>query len=96
MQSASISTLKARLSEYLRIVRSGEEVIITDRGAPIARLTPLESGVRQDAHVQELIEAGLVRPAERPLPADFWDHPRPEDPTGLSLESLLRDRDQNW
>lgn len=94
MKRASISTLKARLSEYLRFVRNGEEVIVTDRGSPVARLAPLESAERHDAHLRGLIEAGLVRPAEGPLPNDFWERTRPEDPEGRSLGALLEERER--
>jgi len=36
-----IRELKARLSAYLRLVRSGDSIIITDRGKPIGRIVPL-------------------------------------------------------
>ena len=91
---ASVSTLKARLSEYLRAVKNGEEVIVTDRGTPVARLAPLEPFEKQDVHARKLIEAGLVRAAEGALPDDFWEHPRPEDPEGLSLQALLEERER--
>ena len=42
MKEASISELKAHLSEYLADVRAGATVIVRDRRTPIARLTPLE------------------------------------------------------
>jgi prevent-host-death family protein len=94
MKQASVSTLKARLSEFLRAVRNGEEVIVTDRGTPVARLAPLEPAGRHDAHAQRLLAAGLVRPAEGALPGDFWERPRPADPDGLSLQALLEERRQ--
>jgi prevent-host-death family protein len=37
-----IAELKSRLSEYLRSVRRGNEVIVKDRDTPIARLVPYE------------------------------------------------------
>jgi len=37
-----IAELKGKLSEYLRAVRHGGEVVITDRATPIARLVPYE------------------------------------------------------
>lgn len=37
-----MSGLKARLSEYLAAVRSGETVIVHDRRTPIARLVPFD------------------------------------------------------
>lgn len=35
-----IRELKARLSEYLRQVKAGETVIITEHGRPIGRIVP--------------------------------------------------------
>ena len=37
-----IAELKSRLSEYLRSVRRGNEVIIKDRDTPIARIVPYD------------------------------------------------------
>src|SRR5216684_6696544 len=38
MQEVNISELKARLSHYLRLAESGEEVLVKDRDRPVARL----------------------------------------------------------
>lgn len=38
MRAVSIRELKNRLSEYLRMVRQGEDILITDRGEVIAEL----------------------------------------------------------
>ena len=35
-----IAELKGKLSEYLRVVRKGGEIVIKDRETPIARLVP--------------------------------------------------------
>ena len=40
MKTATVSKLKASLSEYLRQVKAGEEVLVTERGRPIAKLAP--------------------------------------------------------
>jgi prevent-host-death family protein len=37
----SVRELKAHLSEYLRHVAAGEEVVVTSHGKPVARLTAL-------------------------------------------------------
>jgi prevent-host-death family protein len=37
---ASVRELKARLSHYLKLVAHGEQVTVTSRGRPIARLMP--------------------------------------------------------
>ncbi len=94
MRKASVSDLKARLSEFLRVVKSGEEVIVTERGAPIARLAPLGGPRRLEARVQALLDAGLARSPLTRLPRDFWDTPSPRDPEGLSLRALLEEREQ--
>lgn len=93
MKSVSVSVLKARLSEYLRIVRNGEEVIVTERGSPIARLAPLASMERLDARIQDLVRAGLARPPEAEIPSDFWNRSRIRDPEGLSLKAVLEERE---
>ncbi len=53
-----IRELKAHLSHYVRLVREGGRVIVTDRGEEVAELravTPASPGLR------ELIESGMVR-----------------------------------
>jgi len=35
-----VAELKAKLSAYLRRVQRGEEVVVMDRDAPVARLVP--------------------------------------------------------
>jgi len=92
MQQVSVAQLKAHLSKYLEVVRSGQEVVITDRGRPVARLSPLRSAGQQDAHLEDLIRTGVARPPQGPFPADFWDQPRPQDPEGRTLAVLLEER----
>jgi prevent-host-death family protein len=81
------------LSEFLRAVKTGEEIIVTERGAPIARLGPLEASSRLDARLRSLVEMGLARPPRAKLPKGFWDRPLPSDPEGVSLRALLEERD---
>jgi len=40
MRSVGVKQLKSKLSEYLRIVRTGETVLVTDRDQVIAELRP--------------------------------------------------------
>jgi prevent-host-death family protein len=49
MKSVRIAELKDRLSEHLRAVEHGAEVVVMDRTRPIARIVPIGppgSGVR--------------------------------------------------
>jgi prevent-host-death family protein len=43
MRSVKIAELKDRLSEHLRAVEQGAEVLVTDRNRPIARIVPVSS-----------------------------------------------------
>ena len=56
--TVGVRDLKARLSEYLRQVKEGQKIIITDRGVPIGQIAPLGRTVEE--RILALREAGLV------------------------------------
>ena len=90
MKAVSISKLKASLSEYLDAVRKGEEVVITDRGLPIARLLPIESRKAGDGAWARLVREGIVAPARR-APARKLEPPSGKKVSGV-LSALLEER----
>jgi prevent-host-death family protein len=92
----AIGELKARLSEYVARARGGEEITITDRGRPVARLSPLSSHQAAGSREAELIRSGLARAPTRRLDAAWLKAPRPKDPTGRSLEFILEERAEGW
>jgi len=94
MQTASVSKLKAFLSKYLRHVKAGEEVLVTERGRPIAKLTPALGSAMLSKELAEMEKQGLVKIGRSKLPKDFWELPRPKDPKGLVSKSLLLEREQ--
>lgn len=53
-----IRELKNGLSKYIDRVRAGGEVIVTDRGRPVARLSAVDAS---DDRLAELVAAGVVR-----------------------------------
>ena len=59
MAEAGIRDLRDHLSRHLERVRAGEELLVTDRGRPIARLVPVEAANTFD----QLVAEGLVTPA---------------------------------
>jgi prevent-host-death family protein len=74
----AVTELRARLSVWLDLVRHGEEVVITDRGLPVARLLGLES----TPTLERLTDEGVIaRPvsAQRPRAAGR-PRPRPGQP----------------
>ena len=89
MVVTSIATLKASLSELLAGVKAGEEVVVTERGRPVARIVPYDPG---SAELDDLVRAGQVRRARHPLPGDFWTRPKLADPEGRLLQALLEER----
>lgn len=92
-QSVSISDLKARLSEYLRRVKHGEQWIVTERGRPIAILGPSPQDLEGLKH---LAAVGAVRLGQGILDPSFWDLPAPKDPTGTVRKAVLEERDEGW
>jgi len=62
MKAVGIKQLKARLSEYLRHVRAGETILITDREEVVAELRP---AARRSPRRHESINALLDSLAER-------------------------------
>lgn len=56
MIEVGVRELKNSLSSYLRRVRQGETVVVTDRGVPVARVIP--AGVPE--HIAQLMAEGRV------------------------------------
>jgi prevent-host-death family protein len=68
-----VTELRAHLSDWLERVRGGEEVVVTDRGVPVARLL----GMSATATLQRLAADGVIGTdvsARRPAAAG---RPRP-------------------
>lgn len=66
MTQIGVRELKNRLSEFLRLVRTGERVQITDRGKVVAELSPPPVQGRDAAAGLALLEQrGLIRPPEK-------------------------------
>lgn len=62
MKTVGVRELKNRLSEYLRHVRAGEVVLVTDRGEVVAELTPPGQGTTDGS-----VPHGLLALARRGL-----------------------------
>jgi prevent-host-death family protein len=94
MKIAAVSKLKAYLSEYLNQVKAGNEVLITDRGKPVARLVPISRKKVARESLARMEKQGLIKLGSGRLPKDFWAMPRAEDPQGLVLKALLEEREE--
>ncbi len=79
---------KARFSELLRKVRSGESVVITYRGEDVAEIKPIEKESTLQERLQRLREQGILSgPAERK-----WDW-QPIAHRPGALKRFLKERD---
>jgi prevent-host-death family protein len=61
----TISKLRSELADWLARAREGEEIIVTDRGIPVARLSSVETAPL----IEQLTQSGILskpRSAARP------------------------------
>ena len=68
MQTVGLRELKNHLSQYIRRVRDGQPVIVTDRGQVVAELRPpgqIPAGTKIDPAVARLVNRGLLVPGAR-------------------------------
>ena len=84
--------LKAKLSEYLRLVKSGHELMVTERGVPIARVVPLDAVERKSTRRLRLARAGLVKPGRGRVPKLLQQSPTGEPVGADVLAALLSER----
>ena len=74
MKAVGIKQLKARLSEYVRAVKAGETILVTDRDEVVAELRPARRlAPRSEPEVLEaLAQAGEVTRARLPKRGWRW------------------------
>ena len=93
--TANVAQIKARLSEYLRQVKDGSEVVITERGIPVARLVPLPPDERRATREERLIRSGALRPPAGPRRPLGAPKKRKAGAGRAVLDALLAERDEN-
>jgi prevent-host-death family protein len=93
MGRTGVAELKARLSQYLARVKAGEEIVVTERDVPVARLVPVGQRDRDDA-LRDLERRGLVRVGTGRLPKGFWRLPRGRDPKASVRKAVAAEREE--
>lgn len=96
MRSVGIRELKNKLSQYLRLVRNGETLLVTDRGEVIAEIRAPGSAAPEDLPypgLWELARRGLVR-IGAPNDPEVYDLPPhlPRFPEGTATRLIDEDR----
>lgn len=84
----AVSDLRAHLSEWLDRAREGEEVVVTDRGVPVARLL----GITASATLERLVAEGVIARPERSqrTTATGRSRPRPCHPVSTLVSEQRR------
>jgi prevent-host-death family protein len=93
VRSTNIADLRNHLTRYLKEVRAGEEIVVRDRQLPFAKIVPLAHA--DEAEDSELVAAGLMRKAERALPASFWRVRRAPIERETAANAVSRDRNED-
>jgi len=89
MKSKSISSAKNGFSALIKQVQGGEQVMITDRGVPVARLVPVRLGAGVPERVLGLAQQGLARLPEEAPESGWLDLPWPKIGPGPNPVNLL-------
>ena len=85
-ERVGIRELRQNLSVYVRRVREdGREYEVTERGEPVARLTPLEG--RPMSKIEQMIADGRITPPTR----EWKDLPPPVKLRGRPLSEILQE-----
>jgi len=92
MKAIGIKVLKNRLSEYIRLVSSGETVLVTEHDRVVAELVPPQAGraaQAPDALLADAVRKGWLTP---PL---LKGAPLPPRHPEMPLRKLLADLDED-
>ncbi|MBI1873589.1 MAG: type II toxin-antitoxin system prevent-host-death family antitoxin [Acidobacteria bacterium] len=80
-------------SKAIRAVRGGKEVVLTERGRPIAIIKPVREEPSEEAALRAMADEGLIRLPSRtgPTPAPRW---KPARVKGKPLsQTIVEDRE---
>jgi len=99
MKTVTPNELRKHLSDHLRFVRSGEEVVIVSRGEPIARILPIPADISEEE--RRLVAGGILKLPEKPVKnrKKFWDNffamPGPNLGARRALRAVLEEREES-
>ncbi|MEX0835881.1 MAG: type II toxin-antitoxin system prevent-host-death family antitoxin [Nitriliruptor sp.] len=88
MAEVGVAQFRRELKDWLERVRSGEEIVITERGRAVARLSGVDTGSLLD---QLAGEGRISAPADAPRPA-ARNRPRATATTDVA-ELIVTERD---
>jgi prevent-host-death family protein len=91
MRKISITDAKNGLSALIDSLKGGAQVLIVDRGRPVARLETVahDSKEEQDGRMSRLVREGIVRPARAALPPSLFSDELPRLKSDVSVVAAL-------
>lgn len=95
MRQVGIRQLKDHLSEYIRNVREGEVIAVTDRGEVVAELRAPSVGGELEVRypgLAEMARKGLVRLPLKPNHPELYPRLTSVTPPGTAAKLLAEDR----
>lgn len=96
-RGANIAELKNNLSDYLKGVKNGGEVIVSERNVPFAKIIPFDDTEEYETEEEKLVAEGILAPPTNggSLPDSFWeDDDLPNVPLDKILEVIREERDE--
>ena len=98
MKTVSLTNLRRHLSDHLRFVRSGEEIVIVSRGEPVARILPIPTSISEGE--RRLVAAGILKLPKKEVKKrkKFWDEffakPGPNLSQEDAMKAVLEEREE--
>jgi antitoxin (DNA-binding transcriptional repressor) of toxin-antitoxin stability system len=97
MKTVGVRALKDGLSGYLREVKRGNIIRISDRSVVVAELRSPAADDGADSAYERLVRDGKVLPPVRRWPKDVLAAPRRRPlPAGTALDLVAEDRTERW
>ena len=96
-RGANIAELKNNLSLYLKDVKNGGEIIVSERNVPFAKIVPFVEIEEYETEEDKLVAEGILAPpaVRGPLRDSFWKEERPNIPLSKILEIIREERDED-
>lgn len=80
--NVGVAELRAQLSSWLERVQAGEEIVITERGLPVARLTAVDSA----PVLERLTAEGIISPPAKSARPKATGRKRPRLTSGSASD----------
>jgi len=63
MKEIGLREANLHFSRYIKMVKDGKEIVLTDRGKPLAIIKPFKQEEDPEARIRQMEEQGLLSPS---------------------------------